>query len=71
MSPTQRTHSPMRLQTHDTGACAIARISAVLLTACAQAPGGEAAWMDTRAANMTAFCDPILHDLKVARLSDI
>ena len=30
------------------------------------APGGSAAWMETRAQNMTGFCEPILKDLKYA-----
>ena len=33
-------------------------------------PGGAAAWMDSRSANMTAFCEPILKDVKHARISE-
>ena len=31
------------------------------------APGGSGAWMDSRSGNMSAFCEPILKDLKVAQ----
>lgn len=30
------------------------------------APGGEAAWLDTRSGNMSSFCAPLLKDLNFA-----
>ena len=46
--------------------CALPLLTIYFLWGCAQAPGGSQAWINARSTNMTAFCEPILKDLKFA-----